>query len=81
MGDVHKITNFYLYNDLFPCRDGRISIPLYLSCSGKFNESSFCISPDEFNANSISNIKIFIIGEGEDKGIMAENAEFNARKG
>jgi hypothetical protein len=56
-GDVHKIINFYLYNDLFPCRDGRISIPLSFSCSGKVDESSSYISPYELNANSISDIK------------------------
>ena len=26
-GDVHKIINFCLYKDLFPCRDGRVLIP------------------------------------------------------
>ena len=58
-GDVHKIINFYLYNDLFPYRDGRISISLSLSRSGEVDESSFYISPDELNANSISDIKTF----------------------
>jgi hypothetical protein len=55
--DVHKIINFYLYNDLFPCRDGRISIPVSSSCSGKVDESSLHISPYELNVNSISDIK------------------------
>ncbi len=59
MGGVHKIVNFYLHNDLFPWRDGRISIPLSSSCSRKADESSLHISPDEFKANSISDIKTF----------------------
>jgi hypothetical protein len=57
MGDVHKIINFYLYNDLFSCRDGRISIALSFSCSGEVDESSIYIGPYELNANSISDIK------------------------
>ena len=44
---------------IFPCRGGRISIPLSFSCSAKVDESSFYISPDELNANSISDIKTF----------------------
>jgi len=44
---------------LFPYRDGRISIPLSSSCSGKVDESSLYISPYELNANSISDIKTF----------------------
>ena len=61
MGDVHvhKIINFHFYNDLFHCRDGRISILLSSSCSGEVDESSFYISPYELNANSISDIKTF----------------------
>jgi hypothetical protein len=59
-GDVHKIINFYLYyNDLFPCRDTRILIPLPSPCSGNVDESSFYIRPDELNVNSISDIKTF----------------------
>jgi hypothetical protein len=56
-GDVHKIINFYFFNDLFPCRDRRILIPLPSSCSGKVDESSFYIGSFELNANSISDIK------------------------
>ena len=56
MGDVHKIVNFYWYNDLFPHQDRRISIPLPSSCPGKVDESPFYISSYEFNANSISDI-------------------------
>jgi hypothetical protein len=59
MGDVYKIINFYLYNDLFSCRDGRISIALSFSCSGEVDESSIYIGPYELNANSISDIKTF----------------------
>jgi hypothetical protein len=59
MGNVHKIINFYFYNDQFPCRDGRILIPLPSPWSGKVDESSFYISPDELNTNSISDIKAF----------------------
>jgi hypothetical protein len=44
---------------LFPYRDGRISIFLSSSCSGKVDESSFYISPCELNADSISGIKTF----------------------
>jgi hypothetical protein len=59
-GDIHKIINFYLYyNDLFPCRDIRILIPLPSPCSGKVDESSLYIRPDELNPNSISDIKTF----------------------
>jgi hypothetical protein len=43
----------------FPSRDRRISIPLFSYCSGKVDESSFYISPDEFNPNLISDIKTF----------------------
>jgi len=32
------------------------------SCSGKVDESSLYISPDELNASSISDIKTLIIG-------------------
>jgi hypothetical protein len=39
--------------------DRRILTPLPSPCSGKVDESSFCISPDELNANSISDIKTF----------------------
>jgi hypothetical protein len=38
-GGVHKIINFYFYNDLFPCRDGQISIPLSSSYSGKVEKN------------------------------------------
>jgi hypothetical protein len=51
--------NFYLYNDLFPCRDRRILTPLPSPRSDKVDESSFTIRPDELNANSISDIKTF----------------------
>ena len=57
--DVHEIINFYFYNDLFPCRDGRISISLSFFCPGKVDESWFYIRPDELDANSISDIKSF----------------------
>lgn len=57
--DVHKIINFCFYNDLFPCPDGRISIPQSSPCSRKVDESAFYISPYELNANSISDIKTF----------------------
>jgi hypothetical protein len=40
-------------------RDEGISIPLSSSCSGEVDESSFHISPDELNANWISDIKTF----------------------
>ena len=59
MRDVHKIINFYLYNNLFPCRDGRISIPLFSSCPGEVDESLLYIGPYGFNAKSISDVKTF----------------------
>jgi hypothetical protein len=37
----------------------RISIPLSFSCSGEVDESLFYISPYDFNANSIFDIKTF----------------------
>ena len=33
--------------------------PLSFLCSGKVDESAFYVSPDELNANPISNIKTF----------------------
>jgi hypothetical protein len=42
--DVHKIINFHFYDDLFPCWDGRISIPLSSSCSGEVGESLLYIN-------------------------------------
>jgi hypothetical protein len=56
-GGVHKIINFYFYNDLFRCRRWRILIPPPSPCSGKVDESSFYVSPYELNVNSISDIK------------------------
>ena len=56
MGDVHKIINFYWYNDLFPHQDRRILIPLPSPYSDEVDESSFYIGSDELNANSISDI-------------------------
>jgi len=43
----------------FPAGTGESQLPLPSSCSGKVDESSFYISPDELNANSISDIKTF----------------------
>jgi len=51
--------NLIISLPLFPWRDRRISIPLPSFYSPKVDESSLYISPDELNANSISDIKTF----------------------
>jgi hypothetical protein len=56
MGDLHKIVNSYLSNDLVLCRDRRISIPLASSCSGKVDEPSLHITFYEIGANPISDL-------------------------
>jgi hypothetical protein len=43
----------------FPAGTGESQPPMPSPCSGEVDESLFCISPYEFNPNSISNIKTF----------------------